>query len=401
MKAFILSLLALLFSLLPYASVTAHAAESASVDTGKVTASLVSSHDSAAPGETIQLALRTILDSGWHTYWRNPGDSGEPVQLDWVFAEGWEAGDIVWPLPMTLPTGPIINYGFEGSPLFPVAVKVPETAIAGTFETLHLEFYYLVCKDVCIPESGSASIDLFIGESVKDARWDALIQDAKNTAPKPIDAKGAIAKTGDTVTITMTDLPEGDYAAAYFFPFDQGILMHSQPQKVSLGTEGIALAVPADYAWADEMPETLRGVISFTQDGKAVGAEVELQVGETLDVGLSAAKPQIGAASMGLLGAIFAALLGGLILNLMPCVFPIISMKALSIAKAAHGERQIIKREAWAYTFGVLVTFLALTLLLLALKAAGNEIGWGFQLQSPPVVALLSLLLFVIFVLLK
>jgi len=96
----------------------------------------VSSHDSAAPGETIQLALRTILDDKWHTYWSNPGDSGEPVQLDWVLKDGWSVSDITWPLPQTLPTGPIINYGFEGSPLFPVSLTIPVNAVVGEVETL-------------------------------------------------------------------------------------------------------------------------------------------------------------------------------------------------------------------------------------------------------------------------
>jgi len=132
-----------------------------------------------------QLALRTVLDDGWHTYWRNPGDSGEPVQLSWNLPEGWAIGDIVWPLPLTIPTGPIINYGFEGAPLFPVDVTVPANAAIGSVQTLNLDFYYLVCKDVCIPEDGSASIDIMIGESVTDTRWDALISNAIATAPKP------------------------------------------------------------------------------------------------------------------------------------------------------------------------------------------------------------------------
>lgn len=396
MKAFLLSLFAFLISVLPLTALTAHAAESVEIDTGKVVASLVSSHDSAAPGETIHVALRTVLDKGWHTYWRNPGDSGEPVQLDWVLGVGWEVGEIVWPLPMTLPTGPIINYGFEGAPLFPVTLKVPETAAIGTVETIEVDFYYLVCKDVCIPENGVASIDLRIGENVKDVLWEALINEAITQAPKPVSVKAGVSKTNDIATITVTELPEGDFSNAYFFPFDQGILMHSEPQKVELGTKGIALTSPSDYAWDEGLPDTLSGVLSYEQNGRSVGAEIALTVGDNLDVGLSPAKGQLAESNIGLVGAIFAALLGGLILNLMPCVFPIISMKALSIAKTAHGERTVIRREAWAYTAGVIATFIALTLLLLGLKAAGNEIGWGFQLQSPPVVALLALLLFVI-----
>ncbi len=389
MKTLVLSLFAFLLTAIPI-----HAAESNAVDTGKVVASVVSSHNSAQPGETITVALRTILDSKWHTYWRNPGDSGEPVQLDWKMGSEWVVGDIVWPLPQTLPTGPIINYGFEGAPLFPVSVKVPANAEIGSVETLTLDFYYLVCKDVCIPENGSASINIIIGESVKDDRWDALIQDAINTAPQPSSIEAAITQTGDNVIVTAQNLPVGEFETAYFFPYDQGVLMHSEPQSVVVGTEGIELTVPSDYGWKEGFPEVIKGVLSYSFEGQYTGQEIELTVGQRLNVGATQLNDQSGTSSISLWGAVLAALIGGLILNLMPCVFPVISMKALSIAKTAHGERIVIRREAWAYTAGVLVTFLALVLILLILKAAGNEIGWGFQLQSPVVVGILSLILF-------
>ncbi len=394
MKVFFLSLCLFFVSLVP-----SYAAESESVDTGKVVASLVSSNDSAAPGETIDLALRTILDPGWHTYWRNPGDSGEPVQLDWQLPEGWETGEITWPLPMTLPTGPIINYGFEGAPLFPVSVSVPETAEPGTIQTLTLDFYYLVCADICIPENGSASIDMPIGESVKDDRWDVLIQDAVNTSPKPAPISAAINQEAEEAVLTLADLPEGDFSESYFFPFDQGIVAHSEPQTVAKGENGIEIRVASEYGWDNGLPDQISGVLSYQQNGVRTGSEINVTVGESLDIGQVASAGDaaaVGAGSFTLIGAIFGALLGGLILNLMPCVFPVISMKALSIAKTAHGERAVIRREAWAYTAGVLATFLVLTILLIALKAAGSEIGWGFQLQSPLVVAGLALLIFAV-----
>jgi len=394
MKVFFLSLLLFFAAFFP-----SYAAESDSVDTGKVVASLVSSNDSAAPGETIEVALRTILDTGWHTYWRNPGDSGEPVQLDWQLPEGWEAGEITWPLPMTLPTGPIINYGFEGAPLFPVSVTVPETAELGKIQTLTLDFYYLVCADICIPENGSASIDIAIGETMKDARWDPLIQDAINRAPKPAPISAAIRQDGEETVLTLKDLPEADFSDAYFFPFEQGVVQHSAPQKAAIGEEGIEIRAASDFAWTDGLPDEIIGVLSYIENGTRTGSEITVAVGETLDIGLDSSAGGAGvtsANSFTLIGAIIGALLGGLILNLMPCVFPVISMKALSIAKTAHGERAIIRREAWAYTAGVIATFLVLTVLLIALKAAGSEIGWGFQLQSPLVVGGLALLIFTV-----
>ena len=149
------------------------AKQSESVDTGKVVASIVSSHDSVAPGQEFYIALRTVLDEGWHTYWRNPGDSGEPVQIDWELPEGVTAGEISWPLPRPIPTGPIVNYGFEGTPLFPVKFTVSPDVETGSEITVTSNFYYLVCADICIPEDGSVSLSLTVGEPA-DRRGGAL-----------------------------------------------------------------------------------------------------------------------------------------------------------------------------------------------------------------------------------
>jgi len=375
------------------------ASQSIPVDTGKVTASLVSSHDVVPPGGKFHIALRTVLDDHWHTYWRNPGDSGEPVHIEWSVPEDVTTGEIAWPLPQTLATGPIINYGFEGSPLFPVEFQIPETAQLGSVIMVDADFYYLVCKDVCIPEQGKASLPIKVGVTEPDARWQAEIKAALAATPQAGGLSGGIKKSGDTVIIGLKGVPaSADLSEAYFFPYDQGVLGHSQPQNVRLGPQGLEISTQADYLWDDSLPETLSGVLAFSQNGQRVGQEVALMVGKTVDVGLAASQSG-GTAAIGgvtLWTAIIGALIGGLILNLMPCVFPVISIKALSIAKSAHGERAAIKREAWLYTAGVIATFLLLTIALLALKAGGSEIGWGFQLQSPKVVGVLAVLLFVI-----
>ena len=157
----------ILFTML---SVSAQARQSLPVDTGKVTASLISSHDPVPPGGTFYIALRTELDDHWHTYWRNPGDSGEPVQMTWDVPDGVTYGEINWPLPRTIATGPIINYGFEGAPIFPVKFTMPADAQPG--EILHIknDFYYLVCKELCIPEDGQASLPIKVGAASKKVR---------------------------------------------------------------------------------------------------------------------------------------------------------------------------------------------------------------------------------------
>ena len=391
-----ISLRVLILTLLTWLlAMPAFASQSIPVDTGKVTASLVSSHDSVAPGQEFYIALRTELDDHWHTYWRNPGDSGEPVQIDWTLPENVTAGAINWPLPRPIPTGPIVNYGFEGTPLFPVKFTVSPNAEIGSVITVISDFYYLVCKDVCIPEQGKVSLPIAVGEPIEDYGWKTEIDAALAASPKRGGIQGAITKTGASLEMSFTNLPEGDFSKAYFFPYEQGIIGHSDPQIITRGADGLRLSTTPDYVWDDPTPKVFGGVLTYETGGTLKGVAVTLAVGKPLNIG-AVATPKAAIGGVTLWTAIIGALIGGLILNLMPCVFPVISIKALSIAKTAHGERSAIRREAWLYTAGVIATFLLLTIILLALKAGGSEIGWGFQLQSPKVVAVLAVLLFVI-----
>ena len=393
---FFKALLSIFFTAL-IMSAASQATESEAVDTGKVVAQLVSSHNTAPAGSTIQVALRTVLDEKWHTYWRNPGDSGEPVQIDWQLPEGASAGEIVWPLPAAIPTGPLINYGFEGIPYFPVDITLPADAQLGEMVVIDAGVYYLVCYDVCIPESANLSLQILIGEPELNGRWDSAIKRALTDAPKMSQIKSGLTKDGDTVRYTFTDLPEGDFSSAIFFPNDMGVIKPSEPQALRVGTDGLEISVGAEFAWNNAQPESYEGVLRFIQGGEPTGVIVKSAVGETFAIGKADAKaPSPSVGGITLWSAVIGAFLGGLVLNLMPCVFPIISMKALSLTKVAHEDRSVMRREAHLYTIGVMATFLLMTLVLLALKAAGTQIGWGFQLQSPIVVGLLAVLIFAV-----
>ena len=381
---------------------TIWAAQSESVDTGKVLAQLVSSHDRVMPGETFHVALKTTLDDHWHTYWRNPGDSGEPVQIDWQLPDSLNAGDIVWPLPAPIATGPIINYGFEGIPYFPIEFTVSADAVIGESLEIAANVYYLVCYDVCIPEQAELRLFVTVGDTQFDTLNKAGIDNALLDAPKQGNATGGLELSGTDVSISVNGLPtDVDLSEAYFFPYDQGYVLHSEPQVVSVGSEGVRLTTQADYLWEDGTPDKLDGVIRYKRGDIWVGEIVSLNVGQAVPIGdvadsTSGAESNGAVSKLNIFTALIWAFFGGLILNLMPCVFPVISMKALSIAKAAHDDVKIIRRKAWFYTFGVIATFLLLTLILLGLKAAGSQIGWGFQLQSPVLVGFLALLLFAI-----
>ncbi|WP_298917058.1 thioredoxin family protein [uncultured Algimonas sp.] len=374
-------------------------ATSLPVDTGRVEASLLSSHHRVVPGQTFQIALKTELDEKWHTYWRNPGDSGEPVQISWTLPETLSAGEIVWPLPAPIPTGPIINYGFEGAPLFPVAFTVADDAPIGSVIEVQADVYYLVCYDVCIPEDGTLRLVLQVAEMAELNDGNAAeIVAAIDAAPHEMDVRAAMQAQGEALSLQFADLPDGDFSDAYFFPYDDTVLVHSDPQTVTVGSDGVRIDTTASFGWGDGFSQLQQGVLAFDLNGDRTGRIVTVNpggallaigaVGDGSDTAIRSAFP--------LLGAILGAFIGGLILNLMPCVFPVISLKALSLAKSAHAERAVARREAWAYTAGIFATFVLLVGLLLSVKATGAALGWGFQLQNPVVVGLLALLLFAV-----
>lgn len=383
-----------------FSAVSLWAAESEIIDTGRVNAQIVSSHDIVAPGQTFHIALRTQLDEGWHTYWRNSGDSGEPVQITWAVPDTLSYGEIIWPLPNTIATGPIINYGFEGLPYFPVEFKVSEDAIIGETLFVEADVYYLVCADICVPESTQLSLQVFVGTPELDERWNDAISNAINTAPKPGAINGGVSRDVTDIVFTFNDLPEGaDISEAHFFPYAQGVVDHSAPQNLVRGESGLQIRTLPGFDWENGEPETAQGVLRYILDGEPAGQEINTGVGQSVPIGKVAKSAVTGLTngqSIGLWAAIFGAFIGGLILNLMPCVFPVISIKALSVAKQAHADASIVRREGWIYTAGVVTTFMLLTAILLIVKSGGEAAGWGFQLQSPKVTAALAVLLFVI-----
>ena len=367
------------------------------VRTGHLTAELVAAADGAAPGGEVQLALRQVIDKGWHTYWRNSGDSGAPTELTWTLPPGWSAGEIVWAPPSRKPIGPLMNYGYAGEVLLPVKVKVPASARPGQTADLHVQAAFLVCADVCVPEDADLSIRLKVvsGDLAPDPTWGPRIQAALDAAPQPgkVQAVLVSAPSGLKVAATGPLLAGGGARQAYFFPYETGILDHAAHQALERGPEGLTLSLkPAPGAAA---PAALGGVLEV--DGKVYEIQAAPGAAPAGASGLGpppAARPA-GSASGGLAGAILFAFLGGLILNLMPCVFPVLAMKAASLAGHGH-DRRAARLQGLAFLAGVMATFLGLAVLLLVVRAGGAAVGWGFQLQSPPVVSALALLMLVV-----
>lgn len=370
------------------------------VDTGHLVAELVARDASVAPGATTYVAVRQKIDKGWHTYWRNSGDSGQATSVTWTLPQGWAAGEIVWPAPERQPTGPLMNYGFKDEVLLPIPVTAPARAKPGETVTLKAVANFLVCEEICIPEQANLTLSLPIaaGLAKPDAKWGAPIAKAIADAPAPAGLTAAFAKQGANLTLAITGeaLKGADLAQAYFFPFEGTVIDHARPQPIERGPEGLTLTLTSGYAFqAPETPKSLAGVLSLGDKAYEITAAEGPPPTGASGLGPPPAKGSDasgGGSGLGLGVAVVFAFLGGLILNLMPCVFPILAMKAASLAGHAHEQAQA-RRQGLAFLVGVMATFLVLAGALIALRAGGAAVGWGFQLQSPPVVAALALLM--------
>ncbi|OHB31069.1 MAG: thiol:disulfide interchange protein [Phenylobacterium sp. RIFCSPHIGHO2_01_FULL_69_31] len=372
------------------------------VNTGHLTAELVSAAQGIAPGQTIHVALRQKIQPGWHTYWRNPGDSGEATKIAWTLPAGWTASGFTWPTPHRLPLGPLTNYGYKDEVLLPVALTAPASAQPGSTVSLQAKADFLVCADICIPESATLALSLPVtdGPAPTDAKWGAAIQKTLAEAPKPAGLTAAFEAQGQAVKLAVTGaaLRGADMADAYFFPFSGTAIDHAKPQAIERGPEGLTLSIVAGYDFQSPTPpKDLAGVLVVAEKAYEVTAAPGPLPAAAAGLGPPPVKlaAPAGAANLGLASAAFFALLGGLILNLMPCVFPVLAMKAASLA-GHGGEQAEARRQGLAFGAGVLLTFLGLAAILIALRAAGSAVGWGFQLQDPPVVATLALLMLLV-----
>ena len=370
--------------------------------TARIEAELVPMSQWATPGGTAIVAIRQQIEPGWHTYWRNPGDSGGPTTLSWTLPGGVTAGDILWPVPERQRLADLMNYGYSGRVFLPVPVEIPADARPGTTLRLVTRALFLVCSDeMCVPDELTLRLDLPVreGASPLDRQWGREIQTVVETAPRPagIDARATLS--GQTLTLTATGGPLAglDSDRAWFFPFDTGVIQHAAPQPGERGLNGVTLTLQTGGRLrTNGLSAPIGGVLVTDAGAWEITAEpgppLPGATGEgALDLSEGTAG-QTGTSWLAFGQAALFAVLGGLILNLMPCVFPVLAMKAASLAKTAHAPAEA-RRDGLLFTAGVLVSFLILAGVLLTLRAAGEAVGWGFQLQSPVVTALLALLM--------
>lgn len=374
------------------------------VNSGHIESELVTQEAGIAPGGTIYVALRQKIIPDWHTYWRNPGDAGEATKIVWTLPAGWTAGDMVWPTPIKAKLGPLLDYAYEGEVLIPVPISAPADAQVGTTISLNAAVSYLVCEQVCVPEDAKLTVLLPVvaGAAGADPKWGPVIADVLAKAPKPAGLKAVFKLDGQALKLAVTGGPlkGADMAGAYFFPYSPKVIEHAADQVIDRGPEGLTLTLKPgyDFVGGGTAPAEMLGVLST----KAGAWEVTATAGEppASAGGLGAPAAETapatgGAVSGGLVGALLFAFVGGLILNLMPCVFPVLSMKAASLAGHAHDAGKT-RLQGLVFLLGVVATFLALAGVLLAVRAGGAAVGWGFQLQSPIVIAGLALLMLLV-----
>src|SRR3954467_165635 len=352
----------------------------------KVHARLVAEDKGVAPGGTVTVALEEKIAPAWHTYWKNPGDAGAPTEIEWTLPPGWKVGPIQWPRPKRLPVGPLMDYGYEGTPWLLASLTAPADAGPGPV-AIRAHASWLVCQQICIPEDATLSLNLNVGAGGHDLAVAKDFAAARALLPvaSPWKVTYALGANLD-LYVAAPSLAAAHPATADFFPAASGIIKNAAPQLVGYAKDGMVLRLTPGA----KASGTLQGLLVLTgTDGSTQALEVSVSPGPVPPVEFSAAA---ASGDLSLWAALVFALLGGLILNVMPCVLPILAMKALAVAN--HGAKG--KGESFAYAAGAVLSFAALGLAIIALREGGQSVGWGFQLQSPIAVAGFALLGFAV-----
>ena len=377
----------LIFALFLIAAAMPALAASSAADAAHVHVQLVTPEDELYPTGNNVIGLYFKLEPGWHVYWKNAGDSGEPPHIQWTLPAGVTAGPMQFPAPKRLPLGPLMDFGYEDEVLFPLQLQVAGNAQNGKAD-VDAKVDWLVCREVCIPGKAElkTTLQLAAGKPavITGSSIDAeLVRRLASTLPKPLPAgiKPIFQPTQDGFRLGVETGQRESTAA--FFPADQDILSNPAPQKVTPTARGFVLELKKDANLAAN-PAQLNGVL-------------ELSGGRAFDLTALPGTVALPASSLSwltLLRTSALAFLGGLLLNLMPCVFPVLFLKGLALVSSGNEERHNLRAHGFIYAAGILVSFWILVGVLLGLRAAGATLGWGFQFQSPVFLALMAGLLF-------
>ena len=351
-----------------------------------LTVELVSLAPSIAPGGTQYVGLVITLEEKWHVYWINAGDSGEPPKITWTLPPGITAEPMQFPIPSRLPLGPLMDFGYEDEVAFPVQITAARDLKPGPVH-LDAKVSWLVCREVCIPGKAHLGITLNVDPgATAPVQLVGPLGEALTQRPKPLEPNMKATVTGGKQNFVLDFVAGKRIADAEFYPFDAEQIANAAEQRIDPQPDGIRLFIPRAPELV-KLPRSLRGIVRIS-DTEAWEIDAPVTAGEVPVA--SAKQVTSGARELTTIAAIGLAFVGGVILNLMPCVFPVLFLKGLALVQSSSGERGQIRRHGLVYTLGILVSFWAIVAVLLALRAGGNQAGWGFQLQSPAFVAVLA-----------
>jgi DsbC/DsbD-like thiol-disulfide interchange protein/cytochrome c biogenesis protein CcdA len=377
--AFFLLLVAFLGAFLAGAPVSAQLAPGEQA----IEIELVPEGRTVAPGGTVTVAFAMRPRPGWHGYWTNPGDAGRPDSVEWRLPPGVSAGALRYPVPERLVIAGLMNYVFERDYALLAELRVPAGAAPGSTFPVAARLDYLACTDeICVPQRSEVATELRIGAPSAENR--EAIDRHRRALPQPLGSEARFALENGRLRLAIPLPASTPLDQPYFYPSTLNAFSYTAPQSVSRVGDLLIVETQADPRGA--ALGAIEGVLAL---GGERGLTLTARPGEVPPAGDPVAAE--GGDSSGLLFALLGALLGGLVLNILPCVFPILSLKALSLARAGETEGAA-RREALAYAAGVILTCLALGGAVLGLRAAGVAVGWAFQLQDPRVILLLLLL---------
>jgi len=366
---------------------------------------LVTATASLTPGTVARAALLIDIDEGWHTYWKNAGDSGSEALLDWNLPEGFEAGEFEWPFPQRIPYPPLMSYAYEERVLLPLDLVVPADAEPGSTLRLAADAEWLICEEICLVAEDSLFLEVPITSGADaPSEWAGIFEETEWALPAEPEGWSLVGRADVEadlvgVGVAVSDDFGGTLEDAYFFPLDGTLIEHTAPQPVAARADTTFLRL-ARSPYSTELPERLEGVLVLPEGSgfgpearRAVAVDVPLQEGSIPAVAPVMADGAAASAELSLLAALGLAMLGGLLLNLMPCVFPVLSLKILGFVEHAGDDRRTLRMHGYVFAAGVVLSFLALAGTLIAVRGAGAEVGWGFQLQNPAVVTALVFLM--------
>jgi thiol:disulfide interchange protein len=355
-----------------------------------VKAELLAEPAAIVPGEPFTVGIKLTMKEHWHTYWRNPGDSGEPTQVTWKLPPGFVAGDLEWPAPSLIRVGPAASFGYEGDVILLTRITPPRDVKPGTAVDLTADIAYLVCEKICIPGEASVSLSLPVSEPGAPSPTHAVFDAARGMLPQPSPWSATFG--ADTKTITLSLRAQGlrgdAIRSAIFFPYDNTLIDNAAQQALRIDGQTTRVSIERSQI-ARSIPQRIDGVLVLAEDVGGQTARHAFEIEATPSAPFAA-----GEGGVTLLYAVISALIAGVILNLMPCVFPVLSIKILNLTQHRAETPRRVRLHGMAYTLGILACFTILAGVLHGLRAGGAEIGWGFQLQSPLMVATLAFILF-------